>query len=49
MATEYLLAMPSEYETNCLHFRKELTLIILINFIPWFWKDLHPAILEAPL
>jgi hypothetical protein len=36
---------------NCLNFRKEskLTLAILINFIPWFWKDLHPATLEAPL
>jgi hypothetical protein len=44
--------MPAEYETNCLHFRKEsklLTLTIQINFIPWFWKDLHPAIPEAPL
>jgi hypothetical protein len=38
MATEYLLAMPSEYKTNCPDFRKEstLTLTIQINFIPWF-------------
>jgi hypothetical protein len=36
-ATEYVLAMPSEHETNCLNFRKEpkLTFTIQINFIPW--------------
>jgi hypothetical protein len=37
MATEYLLAVPSEYETNSLNSRKEpkLTFTIQINFIPW--------------
>jgi hypothetical protein len=36
MATEYPLAMPSEYKTNCPNFRKESKLTIQINFIPWF-------------
>jgi hypothetical protein len=51
MATEYLLPEPSEYETNCPNFSKEskLTLTIQIKFIPWFSKNFHPAILEAPL
>jgi hypothetical protein len=34
---------------NALWIRNKLsTLTIQINFVPWFWKDLHPAILEAP-
>jgi hypothetical protein len=49
-ATEHLLVMPSEYETNCLNFRKESkwTLTVQINFIPWFWKGLPSSNTRVP-
>jgi hypothetical protein len=50
MATEYLLAMPSEYRTNCLNFSKEskLTLTIQINLHTMVLKGLASSNTRGP-